>query len=40
MNPKVQSIMLEMQQALKDIYGKRIVKNRLLPCLFRLFVIF
>ncbi len=26
MNPKVQSIMLEMQQALKDIYGERIVR--------------
>jgi len=26
MNPKVQNIMLEMQQALKDIYGERIVR--------------
>ena len=26
MNPKVQSIMLEMQQELKDIYGERIVR--------------
>lgn len=26
MNPKVRNIMLEMQQALKDIYGERIVR--------------
>ena len=26
MNPKVQSIMLEMQRALKDIYGERLVR--------------
>ena len=26
MNPKVQNIMLEMQQALKDIYGERIIR--------------